>query len=329
MIDDIQRDFDSLDSRVAPARREYIEFLENLPSVFSQAGKLHLQLRENQRNGVSCTCHYLPYWLAEPYKISDESVIGRVAAVHFFTYEWVTLQDDAADLPTPHARSWTMLSGIIWAEITRMIAELKTADDVLFGRLSQYVAEWLSAEIHLGTHGGYPTPYNHEDFLACGRKAAMIKLPVAVYAGMNSSVGEMLARLEEALDLLGVGWQIHDDLQDWDEDLRAQRWTYPLWVASEKMKRQSTRGCSMRTMKEALFDPDVLHDIVVKSTEYFKDARACLLEARARHFVEYLDGVLEQNKLLQAELQWVGRQDAPQRVRDLEKHVAIRLQGTS
>lgn len=209
---------------------------------------------------------YLPFWL-------DDALAGgsgrrearRMAVANRYGQLFCLLQDDVLDQDAGAPMELLLPLDDLFLRFVRGYQGLFRAEHPFWECFETYWQEYLEALARERLRHRRPDAYDEEDLLWLGRKFSPIKICAAATAFAAQRL-DALARLENALETLHVGYQLLDDLRDWRDDLRHGIWTRPLVLAH-------WAGCSGSADVERVLSGDgVLPAVVEEATEHLEAA---------------------------------------------------------
>ena len=203
--------------------------------------------------------------LAEPFGVDDTQIIERVKKANSYFDVFVHQLDDVKDnqangAALAHEAITNLIKGI------RYIRCVKKRD-VLFDRLFGYWQQASEGEKHLWRHHGKLMPYDSQDFLMLGRRGAMAKTPIALYADASQNDSPVLS-LEKGIEEGGIAVQLCDDIFDWEKDLASRIYTHPIVLAF-----QETGSLDKQQIERTLFSSKVFPSLINNINHYLTRAK--------------------------------------------------------
>ncbi|MBU2441623.1 MAG: hypothetical protein KKA43_04790 [Nanoarchaeota archaeon] len=233
--------------------------------------------------------------LIEPFGINNRKVLERVRRVNSHFDVFVHHLDDVKDNPangaaSAHAAVTSLISGI---RDIRCVNQ----KDMLFHRLFSYWQQASEGERHLWRHHGKLIPYDSEDFLMLGKRGAMAKTSIALYADASNNDLPVL-NLEKGVEEGAVAVQLCDDIFDWEKDLESGIYTQPIVLAY-----QESGNLNNHQIERAVFSSNVFPVLVKTANSYLTRAgkrfelasasklTSCVYRMRDNltHLIEYLE----------------------------------------
>ncbi|GLX66266.1 hypothetical protein [Paenibacillus glycanilyticus] len=235
------------------AKRRITDF----PEPFAQAGLAYLQKfdvfeRASSKNYI---CYLLPYWINEvaPIPISQ---CRELAIANVFNMLYYFLQDDVMDESPAAWKEQLALAHLCHAELEAILRGLFTAESSFWHHGQQYVQEWASAVVHEDKHDFFKT-----DFIKVAKKASPLKL-ASTGVLLLADRQELIAQVDQLVDLALVLLQMADDLADWEEDL--QEGNYNCLIAIIHDKRHSTLPLQAHEIESYIYDRGLLIDFCAR-----------------------------------------------------------------
>ena len=231
------RSFCDFREEVEELEKQYVVFLDSLPSHLAESGKRQFFERVKKRENAPCVMFYTPFWFADACDVKDQQAIKQIAMGTFFLYHFVTLKDDALDQQQTNAKEYVRLSNVMLEKSLEVFSQFAPKPKLIFC-FNKLTHQWNRAERYLRKHQGEMTPYQPKDFQMMGEKSAMMKLCLPAFNGMKQQRPYFCKHIEQATNAAATGLQLMDDLSDWREDLDIQLYTYPLWMALSSHRRK-------------------------------------------------------------------------------------------
>ena len=138
-------------------------------------------------------------------------------------------------------------------------------------------------------------PYTTKDFEMIGKKAAMLKIYLSLFCEKQDS--HTFLNVEKATDLAATGFQLMDDLLDWQEDYERGLYTYPLWLiaSSQRQVIQNNNGDTEQDLAEILYLDGIAEQVLEKSNYYLCLSRDIFANLSGEYCVNFLDFTIQQN----------------------------------
>lgn len=257
--------------RVMDIRSLFFDHLDSLPEPFAKIVKEHYLERVVRAESRQMLGEYAPFLLGDVLRVSDESVVRRIAVPWLVVYEHALLIDDIVDGKRPHWGERLLASQLLYDDFLNTWKNWFVERPELWQAFRQYHAQATSSalleltahtDIHaqtesLAARGG------RSRHMEMGRKAALVKF--CGTALLSVYCGRVLSTVEEVgIDKLCAGIQLLDDLCDCVEDHNEGRFSYPVWQALQRVQRKSGLcfPYDWNRSGNAIFDVVILSGIV-------------------------------------------------------------------
>jgi hypothetical protein len=179
--------------------------------------------------------HYLPFWLDEALSEGRlRSAARQMALANRFGQFFCLLRDVVIDRGDSEHFGVLLPADALFFQFVYRYQLLFPVDEPFWQYFERYWTEYLNALAWEQRSCRRPRRYDHGDAVWWARKLSPIKICCAGMA-LLARRGEVLPNLEGLIDDLHIGWQVWDDLQDWEEDLSQGHWTWPLSLARERL----------------------------------------------------------------------------------------------
>ena len=227
---------------------------------------------------------YLPCLLAEPFGLTKPLVVEEAA----FANLCLDLFSRAVDFSTDNAKmsdpTLIHLGSLCMGKAAQIYGNLLPRGDAFWKYWEQYLKEASESERFLWRHRASVVPFGKLDFTALGRKSALIKTTAAFYASLTNRWGN-LDEVENGLDATATGVQIMDDLLDWEEDLEAGIYTFPLVLAKENLS-------PTQSVEHAINSPNVVIPVLCAAIESLTLGRRHFENVHAKSLVAFINALL-------------------------------------
>jgi len=286
--------FADFEKEIAEIEERYFTFLNSLPVNLAESGNTQFYERSKKREGNPCIAFYIPFWFAELFDYEDENAIKEIAMGNFYLYHGATLKDDALDKKTSNIKLYLQLSDIMLEKALGIYFQFAPKHRVL-SYFKNLTDQWYQAETYLRRHHDMLLPYTTKDFEMMGKKAAMLKMCLPLfYENFDSRT---LLNVGKATDLAAGGFQLMDDLLDWQEDYERGLYTYPLWLiaSSHRQVIQNNDGDTEQDLAEILYLDGIAEQVLEKSNYYLYLSRDIFANLSGEYCVNFLDFTIQQN----------------------------------
>ncbi len=286
--------FTDFEKEIAEIEERYLAALNSLPPSLAESGNTQFYERTRKREGNPCIAFYIPFWFAELFDFEDESAIKEIAMGNFYLYHGATLKDDALDKKTTNVKLYLQLSDIILGKALGIYFQFASKHRVL-SYFKNLTGQWYQAEAYLKRHCDMMLPYTTKDFEMIGKKAAMLKIYLSLFCEKQDS--HTFLNVEKATDLAATGFQLMDDLLDWQEDYERGLYTYPLWLiaSSQRQVIQNNNGDTEQDLAEILYLDGIAEQVLEKSNYYLCLSRDIFANLSGEYCVNFLDFTIQQN----------------------------------
>ncbi len=232
------------------------------------------QLRELARNSPAWSkrgdglSQYLPFWLDKALTAGRLRTAARqMALANRFGQFFCLLQDEIVDQA---ADAWTasmLPADTLFFQFVRGYQSLFAAEHVFWHYFERFWYEYLDALAWEKRCCGRPHRYEQDDFTRLGRKFSPLKI-CCVGICLLGGRTDVLPALEELVEVLNAGYQLLDDLSDWQEDFARQHWTWPLALVREKSK----GVLSIDDVERLLWSEGLARSVADLATDYLERA---------------------------------------------------------
>jgi hypothetical protein len=246
---------------------------------------MHLPERQYSSGSVPLTAAG-PTYFAEPFGITDYEVILQAATAQLCFDRFAHIADDLADAPRERQCAEMHAGILLLARGFGICNDVSSGSAAVQARLEMYLADASAGERFLWRHHGVARPYSDVDFAMLGRRGALAKVAIALYAGLTNRWDTANA-IEKAVDSAVTGIQLTDDYVDWLDDLRSGIYTYPLLLAQQR-----TGSFDEAKTACALLSPAVGGRVLARCGEHLEVARDLFAAANARAAAEALEELL-------------------------------------
>ena len=210
---------------VQRAYSEYSQLVQDFPSLYTPSGVRTVQ-RPLPLRATAC----LPVVLAEVFGMQDQTVIENTCLAQLFMNHYAHLVDFATDEAFAGSPLIFHVSSLVLAKAIVIYGGLAHAGGRFWQHWERYGIEASTSERFLWCHRHSMLPYGNTDLSHMSGKSALLKSTAALYASVLDDWAPLEA-VETGLQCTFLAVQLVDDLMDWESDLTAGIYTYPLWLA--------------------------------------------------------------------------------------------------
>jgi radical SAM protein with 4Fe4S-binding SPASM domain len=179
--------------------------------------------------------HYLPFWLDTALARGRlRGAAQQMALANRFGQFFCLLQDAVIDRSDSEPAGVLLPGDALFFQFVHRYQSLFSADEPFWRYFERYWTEYLDALAWEVRCCRRPRRSDRGDAIWRARKLSPIKICCAGMA-LLARRPEVLPGLEALIDELHAGWQLWDDLQDWEDDLSRGHWTWPLALARERL----------------------------------------------------------------------------------------------
>lgn len=285
---------------VEELKKQYLAFLDSLPSNLAESGKNQFSERAKNRGSGPCITFYTPFWYADVFGERDRETIKQIAMGSIYLYHFVTLKDDVLDRQGINTNEYLLLSDVMLEKSLEIYSQFASRRELTL-HFNKFMHQWNHAEAYLNRHQGRMVPYQAKDFQMMGEKAAALKLCLPAFNGIRQQQKPHLSEyIDKAVDATVIGFQLMDDLLDWREDLENDFYTYPLWMAlsSPRQKVRDEHGYIQHKVSEELYLSGIAEHILEKSNECLALSKDLFTDLHGKYWASFLDSTMRQNSAL-------------------------------
>lgn len=163
--------------------------------------------------GKDYICALLPFWMQDAAGISDEQC-ERLALANIYGMLYFFIQDDVMDSPQPgHVKPLLTLANLLQMEMHRIFLSLFPSESLFWSCYDRYVTTWADCVMNEKERDFFL----HDPKRMAG-KAGPVKLSSAG-ALLLAGRSDLIAAVDEAVDIALMTLQMMDDWADWQDDL--------------------------------------------------------------------------------------------------------------
>lgn len=226
-----------LKPNVENGRCLFLSELNTLPQPFAEVAREHYLERANRAGDSPLLGEYAPWIIGDSLGASPDT-INSVLVPWMLLYEHVLTIDDAIDNPSRvHPKHMILNSLLFQRSMLRYREAFPDQSDFWLAFQDHYEANasagFRETEVF---HNSYSElNQNQEDHAILAQKSAILKI-CATALSLKTQQRGLGIQEDEAIDDMLTGIQLLDDLTDWEEDIAARNFTYPLnqaltWLA--------------------------------------------------------------------------------------------------
>ncbi len=232
--------------------------------------------------------------LAEPFGIQDPETISEVASITSNFNNFTHLIDDATDEHAYDKRA----SGLVHLGVDELLEGINRGllmvrqPNQWFSRLQQYWKEASAGERYLWKHNSNLAVYEEKDFEMLGKRGAMAKVPISLYADISSQTDSVLP-LEAGVENAAIAVQLFDDIFDWKDDLKNKIYTHPIALAYSRVKQ-----LDHESIEKGLFCHDAFNDSIIEAVKYLEKGKNFFRVSGAYQLASMLEDFTENASFL-------------------------------
>src|ERR1035437_6034440 len=227
---------------------------------------------------------YLPLLLAEPFQINEPFIVNEAAFANLCLDVFSRAVDCCTDNPKGSDPILIHLGSLCMGKAVQVYGNLLPRGDGFWKYWEQYLKEASLSEQFLWRHRGSFVPFGEDDFAMQGTKSSLIKVSAALYASLTNRWG-ILDEIEIGLNAIATGVQIIDDLLDWEEDLGARIYTFPLVLG----QRNRIRG---QSLAQSVNSPYVVTVVLRTAMDNLEIGKQHFEKVNASSMVSFIDALL-------------------------------------
>jgi hypothetical protein len=230
--------------------------------------------------------------LAEPFGIQDSEIISEVALITGYFDACTHLIDDATDEHGYNKRA----SGLVHLGVDELLEGINCGllmvhqPSQWFSRVQQYWKQASAGEKYLWKHHSNLAVYGEKDFEMLGKRGAMAKVPVSLYADLSNQENSVLP-LEAGVENAAIAIQLFDDIFDWEDDIKNKIYTHPISLAYQ-------RTGNLDSIEEGLFYHYAFNDSVAIAVRYLEKGKKFFDSCGAYQLSSKLDDFIKNALLL-------------------------------
>ncbi|WP_334073502.1 MULTISPECIES: hypothetical protein [Paenibacillus] len=228
--------FDEAEKRLSvlpeSLRQPALEFLD----------KFHVLKEKSSKNYI---CYLLPFWLEKPAGISTADS-RRMAVANIFGMMYYHLLDAAMDKPDSAMTGRLPMAQLVHLEFIQIYSRYFPGDSPFWNYHRKYVTEWAESVSREAI-----SDYFHDDPVRMAHKAAPVKLSIAG-ALLLTERGELIPRIEQAVDTVLMTLQLLDDWDDWEKDLRENSYNALVSVIQTELSIPRERRPTVEEMRQGI-----------------------------------------------------------------------------
>ncbi|CAM4018303.1 hypothetical protein L1N85_12360 [Paenibacillus alkaliterrae] len=227
------------------AERRIADYPEPLNAVgLAYADKFNPVKHEGGKDYI---CSLLPFWIRETAGISTAQC-ERLALANVYGMLYFFIQDDVMDAaPSPNWKEQLALGNLLLLDMFAVFRELFASDSPFWTYYHHYATTWADSVMNEDCADYFVT-----DPLRTAGKAGPVKI-ASTGALLLTQRDELIADMEQAVDIVLMTLQMSDDWADWKEDLAEGSYNGLLAMIA-----------SGRDSKEPLTEQEIETDVYVR-----------------------------------------------------------------
>lgn len=240
-------------SEVEIVRKAFLTELAQLPEPLNTVATRQFLDRINRAKGRAVLGEYAPWLIADLAGIADRRAIRELAIPWLSIYTYIVFLDDMIDQQELADRELLLIaSGLLLERALTKLHNLSADTKALLAKVDEYFTQTAIAAVsELKKHRLTIQSFSDEEIAVLGHKVASLKLCTFYILSARGvkTIGEVDLK---AIDALGTGIQLLDDITDWEEDWRVGNYTYPLSLTIGALYTQGIE----RALNPQEFTPD-------------------------------------------------------------------------
>jgi hypothetical protein len=243
----------------------------------------------------------LPWLFREAFPAVSEPEFLAISEASTFLIMGLLLNDPYLDGQLPHHSGLPLLHQQLNKAALRKFHHLFEAQSPFWSYFDHYTDQYTTALLkemeYQGNVAAYPKDLMYE--IGSGKIALFKAAPTAL--AVKAKAEELIPKLEEAVDLLGVAMQLCDDIEDWAEDYQRKNYTLPLTL-SVPVEQWPNPNLSVEEVGRQLEDSFILERLIAQVIAWFRQALDTVAEIPCPGWVEFVENYLKRAERYQRSL---------------------------
>ncbi len=199
---------------------------------------------------------------------------------------------DHHDVDTAEVPEYLLVSDIIYYKWLKEYQRSFHSGHFFWALFEKYLGEFVSASLwekreHCGKMCNYAAP----DLVKYGHKFSLLKISAAGVCLAGNEV-EKIETISNLIDNYHIGYQLHDDVLDWKEDLPKENYTYFI----SKIQDQFGVHHDQMQIEDFLKSSDLVKQHLSESNEYYVKAARIAEELKCIGLMQFIQGKIRENE---------------------------------
>lgn len=290
----------SVDGSIFIARDHFREQLETLPRPFNTLAADHVSRRLDGAHERPTLGEYVPWLIGDAIRAGPDTT-QAVTTPWLFLYHHIISLDDSIDSTTAPRPANLLLSSVLLERALSGFRGLFPQDERFWDGFQRYYEQAVVAEHHeTNVYHDATRGFDDDEHLTMGRKSSVLKL-CATALTLKTMDRPLTEHEDDAFDRIAAGFQLLDDLTDWEDDLQTRNFTYPLGSAAGWLRRlrgdvtNDTGDVTPDEMFVSLLMSGAVEKTLEHTSVFLRQGKERGLIAEATVMGRYIDAVIRRN----------------------------------